>query len=356
MYEKEDLIIEAPISNSLLINISNVQDIMSNWYPELEKIKISSSIFYDSHLKNNKDSVACFFSGGVDSSYTLLRNQKKISHLILVQGFDIDLDDLTLWNKSLINIEKISKGMKKNIITVQTNLRDIADKKRASWGRKYKGDFWGKILFGSSLASTGLCLQKNFGLIIIASSGRTRKELIPWGSHPDLDGLWSTEKLEFRHDILETRLNKTKYLSKFPLFIDNLRVCYSNKGGNINCGLCEKCIRTIIALKLCDVKPSIDNFNLIPDVKQIKLCRFNPKSVVPFLWKQMLEEAVSQGNGELAEAIAIALGKKFSFYRCGMLALQNVEYMFYKVIRALLPSPLRKKLKSIYNQLKAKAS
>jgi len=55
MYEKEDLIIEAPISNSLLINISNVQDIMSNWYPELEKIKISSSIFYDSHLKNNKD-------------------------------------------------------------------------------------------------------------------------------------------------------------------------------------------------------------------------------------------------------------------------------------------------------------
>ncbi len=40
--------------------------------------------------------IACFFSGGVDSFYTLLKHREEITHIIFVHGFDIALEDHSL--------------------------------------------------------------------------------------------------------------------------------------------------------------------------------------------------------------------------------------------------------------------
>jgi hypothetical protein len=360
MYYQEDLKIYAPVSNSLLANISKVQNIMTNWYPELKKIKISSPIFYDSHLKNNKNSVGCFFSGGVDSLYTLLKHQKEISNLILVHGFDIDLDNEKLWLKTLDGVQIIAKELNKKIITVKSNIRELTDKRYARRWKKHHdsngGSWWASILYGSSLASVGLCLQAELDLAFIACSGTPYEKLTPWGSHPDLDKFWSTKKLEFRHDEIETRMNKIKYLSKYPSFLRNLRVCYSKNIKNINCGLCEKCIRTYLALKLSGVKLPSDIFDYTPDIKHIRTCRFKRNSSAYLLWEQMLEEAFLQEETELYSAIAIALEKKFSFYRWSIIILYHNKSVLlrlcHKKIRRFLPQSLRKKIKSL-NWLKS---
>jgi hypothetical protein len=142
MYEHEDLKIEAPVSRVLLDNIYNIQNIMSGWYPELSKIRIIWDSFTNFSLKDDNKAVsACFFSGGVDSSYTLLKHKHTITHLILIHGFDIKLNNKELWSEALNSNQKISREFGKSIITVKTNIRTLADKRRAKWGKKYNGDF-----------------------------------------------------------------------------------------------------------------------------------------------------------------------------------------------------------------------
>lgn len=361
MLEQEDLEIESPVSNSLLINILNVQDIMSNWYPELKKIKIKSPVFYDDHINNNRDLIACFFSGGVDSLYTLCSHLKEVTYLILIHGFDISLDDEKLWNKTLQNTRTVAEEMGKKIITIQTNIREVADKRYSKlWKEKHSkknSSWWPSVLFGSSLASAGLCLQENLDIILISSAGRSREKLLPWGSHPDLDKFWSTEKLKFTHDELEKRINKIKYLSKYPLFLKNLRVCYSKNIENINCGICEKCIRTIVAMELSGIKPSGDTFDKIPDIKNVKTTCFSLKGPVYFQWEQMLEEATLQGNNELADVISIVLGRKFSFYRYSIMAIHKIQTLSKRIFRKAkrkIPLAARRRIKNIYNMIISK--
>ena len=76
-----------------------------------------------------------------------------------------------------------------------TNARELTD--------RYVNTSWSS---GGFLASVGLCLQKVFREVLIAASD-TYGQLVPWGSHPHVDPLWSTESLAFVHDGCEaTRL------------------------------------------------------------------------------------------------------------------------------------------------------
>jgi len=72
---------------------------------------------------------------------------------------------------------------------------------------------------------------------------------LPWGTHPELDLLLSDETLQFVHDQTEaTRTDKTEFISRFPVALETLRVCYKNPEGAYNCCACEKCLRTMTTL------------------------------------------------------------------------------------------------------------
>ena len=51
------------------------------------------------------------------------------------------------------------------------------------------------------------------------------------------------------HDAVDvTRPQKVRALAEHQVALDHLRVCFKNKNGAYNCGRCEKCMRTMIAL------------------------------------------------------------------------------------------------------------
>jgi hypothetical protein len=79
----------------------------------------------------------------------------------------------------------------------------------------------------------------------------TYAELFPCGSHPLLDPLWSTETLEIVHDGCEaTRVEKVARIAQSGAALRYLRVCWENRDGAYNCGRCEKCLRTMISLRV----------------------------------------------------------------------------------------------------------
>jgi hypothetical protein len=97
------------------------------------------------------------------------------------------------------------------------------------------------------MVSVALALGNMFRRVLIAAS-TTYDKLYPWGSHPLLDPLWSTEGLTFVHDGCEMdTIDKTRIVARSRLVLDTLRPC-AGYGSGYNCGRCPKCLRTMIDL------------------------------------------------------------------------------------------------------------
>ena len=186
---------------------------------------------------------AIFFTGGVDSFYSLLKHRDCLDRLVFVQGFDIGLTDIEQYQLVESHLEDVAKRLGKTLLIVSTNLRALADL-FLDWATRYHG---------AGLASVGLALEGNPRTLLIPSSFRYA-DVIPWGSHPLVDPLWSTEGCSFVHDGNEaSRPEKIRLeLARSEVALAHLRVCWESKCGCYNCGVCEKCLRTMLSLKIAN--------------------------------------------------------------------------------------------------------
>ena len=199
---------------------------------------------------------ACFFSGGVDSFYTLVSvasrypagDPRAITHLVLCHGFDIPLADHERFERTRRSAEQVAAESGQHLVPCVTNVREFT-----------RGIDWLLFAFGPCLAGVGLALQSLVGTVYI-SSGRAYHQLKPEGSHPLVDPLWSTESLDVIHAGAEAlRGDKTTAIAHSPLVRRHLRVCWQNTS-DFNCCRCEKCIRTMLELELQGVLAETSTF------------------------------------------------------------------------------------------------
>jgi hypothetical protein len=231
--------IPGKVSPLLLQGVNNIQQIFSARDPKLSVLEIETNGAWQ-ETKGPAQKVASFFSGGVDSAYTLLKHFDEIDTIIFVHGFDIPLANQTLRTKASEAIKTTAYRLGKELIEVETNLRDFSNL-YVDWGRDYHG---------SALASIALLLAQQFKKFYIPAT-YTYENLFPRGSHPLLDPLWSTERTQIVHDGCEaSRTEKIKLISKNDVIMKHLRVCWENRGGAYNCCKCEKCLRTMVSLAI----------------------------------------------------------------------------------------------------------
>ena len=289
MYAGENLRIEATVSEKLLMGVQKIIQIYRLWY-DLRPIEIypnDKKVFETNGLYN-----AAFFSGGVDSFYTLLKNRnsdlpdsEKISHLLFLHGFDIPLQKTELFNTVLNAMKNIAKAYDKKLIKISTNIRRLSDN-ICEW----------RYYHGTGLASVALCLEELFKRVYLAAD-QTYKCLLPKGVHPLTDSLWSTESLEFVNDGSEAdRIEKIKWqIAQDEVAMNNLRVCYENRDGKYNCSVCDKCMRTKLNLKAAGVLEKCTTLDHNIDNKSIKRLRIdNDRSRI--LMEQNLKFFLADGN------------------------------------------------------------
>lgn len=232
-----DLAPPGPIDPEFADSLDTIQDIYSTWYDEAEQIEIDAEM-RPSPASNEFGRTATFFTGGVDSFYTLLKHRDEIDALVYVHGFDVELEDEKLRTEVSHMLQEVGSEFDKEVIEVETNLRDFSNP-RVSWGKYH----------GAALAVTALSLQTNIDHIFVPSS-LPYNILKPWGSNPLLDPLWSTQEITFDHDGPEAnRLEKCQRVGESDIALQFLRVCWRNPNSVYNCGRCEKCIRTMIQLR-----------------------------------------------------------------------------------------------------------
>jgi diphthamide synthase (EF-2-diphthine--ammonia ligase) len=250
--------IAGEISPRLLNATRTIQDILHKWNPAFQKVAVEAKSQITEAGSHQKE-VGAFFSGGVDSFYTLLKHQEEITKIIFVHGFDIWLDDCAFRERVSRELREVAAELQKPLIEVETNLRDISEH-YAKWV-----DY-----FGCGFASVALLLSPQFKKIYIASS-ESFAHLDPCGSHPLLDPLWGTEHLEIVHDGCEASRNeKVARIATSDIVMRKLRVCYENLHARdnyelwrdtYNCGRCEKCLRTMISLHAVGALEQCKTFN-----------------------------------------------------------------------------------------------
>ncbi len=235
----------------------------------------------------------------MDSFYTLLKHREEVTHIVFVHGFDIALTDQTLRTQVSRMAREVAKELGKTLIEVETNLRSFSNT-LVGW-EKYHG---------AALASVALLFQHRFRKALIAAT-LTYAELIPWGSHPLLDPLWSTGLTEIEHDGCgATRVDKAAYISEYELPMDWLRVCYKNPDSAYNCGRCEKCLRTMITLRIVGAQARCKTLPSDLDLEQVANMRIPDNLVVP---RQNLNALERLGTDpELARSLSEALKRQGS--------------------------------------------
>lgn len=176
---------------------------------------------------------ALFFSGGIDSFYTLVNNSG-VGALVYIVGFDVRLRNRPAWEAMCRAWRRVAGELGIRFIAVTTNLRDHPVLGQMRWARYH----------GAVLASAAHLLGDVASHWLVSASYHV-SNLMPWGSHPELDHLWSGDGIGIRHYGADVwRAEKLAALAGVPLVHRELRVCYDDPRAEGNCGRCEKCVRT----------------------------------------------------------------------------------------------------------------
>ena len=288
------LIAEGEVSKKFLSGLEMIQDIHSSWDTSLKRVVIKGeSLRTEEPLK--KERVGAFFSGGLDSFYTLLKKEETITDLIFIHGTDIKLDDTKLRMTAAKKNREVALHFSKNLIEIETNILPFL----ASCGVP-----WGKKGHGAALATVAHLLSSNLRKIYIPST-LSYAQMLPWGSHPLLDPFWSSDSLELIHNGAEaTRLEKVALVSKNEKALNYLRVCLRSVNSCYNCCKCEKCVQTMISLKIHNALERCTTFNneiCIKDVYRTNLRHGSP----PYIHARANLAALERtpGNEKLKKAL-----------------------------------------------------
>lgn len=196
--------------------------------------------------------VAAMFSAGVDSFFTVLRHRDRLDALIYVVGFDVRLGSPALGD-ALALVRSAAAMLELPLIEVRTNLRDVLDD-YVPWDDQH----------GAALASVALLLSDRFVEVLVPAT-HTYDELYPLGSHPVVDRLWTNGAVALVNDGGGfDRATKVGAISSLASARSTLRVCFQFADGVVNCGRCEKCVRTMVGARIAGVA---DGFDTLPAVR-----------------------------------------------------------------------------------------
>ena len=198
---------------------------------------------------NREERAGAFLSGGLDSLATLRANRldfprdhpRSLKDCLVVYGFDyggLEADDQQAepFERALTSLSNIARDAEVNLIRVGTNIRHLDD----------NVDFWMQEFHGAALAAVAHAVSNRLTRVSIASSDRVPR-IPPWGSHPLLDSNYGSTDLQIWHDGLRySRLEKAELVAGWDVALKNIRVCNEHPPGALNCGRCEKCVRTML--------------------------------------------------------------------------------------------------------------
>jgi hypothetical protein len=226
----ERLVIEGPVSTRLLGELDEIMAVYQSFYSGA--IRGPVEVQADAHEPApGREVTASLFTRGLDSWFAVLTAlddpdlRPPITHVIFSP------DHLSEnWGPEVR--EAHTRGVRE--AAARVGLQMVRFDSNVT-------DFFGRGQFSMALAV-------GFRNVLIAS-GDMRGGIRRKGSHPYLDPRFSTERTEIIHWGDASRIQKAARVAQSPDALETLRVCqYDQLTSDLNCGRCEKCLRTMVEL------------------------------------------------------------------------------------------------------------
>lgn len=254
MRAAESLHVIPAVSPRLRYSLPRIRDVFHTWWPHFARVDIhlSPAAVPSDPLPER---AATFFSGGVDSFYSLLKHTNgagtlpsPMTHLIFMRGVETRLELTRDIAGTEAWVRDIAGAVGVEPIIGESNFRTSLQgpEENLHWERHYHGSALAAIALGLSPGLAYVCIPSAF----------TYNHLIAHGSTPLVDEMYSTERLQIAHDGAEvSRAAKIARILEWDreLVLKHLRVCWENRGGPTNCGRCTKCARTGVVLRVLGV-------------------------------------------------------------------------------------------------------
>jgi hypothetical protein len=232
------LYLAPPVCATWLENLRRLEaEFRRLWYPEAAR---AVALPVDRQTEAVSGTALCF-SGGVDAFHALFTSGRSIDTLVGIGGFDFKLRDRSRAAALDALVRTVAAAAGTRAVFVRTNVKRHPLLRHMPWLRAFAGP----------LAAVGHVLANTVGRLVVAGDGLgfVHAEV---GSRPDTDPLHGSAALAIEHHAAGvTRLEKVRAIAGEPLVQAHLRVCWQNVPGRINCGRCEKCLRTMLELEAC---------------------------------------------------------------------------------------------------------
>lgn len=240
--------IEGEVCPHLYSGLREALAVKYGWYRDAHPVQLEANLSKYPFQAQKNGIVASMFSGGIDALATLRANREahpvgsadSIGLGIVMasgwDGFEI-LPGTWPWQ----HLDAMASDAELPLMPMRTNIRDLDP----------SDHFFGNHLYGALLAAVGHSVAPAVKRVLIAGAD------IGIGGDPDasdpaLDPLYSSGDLEIIHDNpRDERYDKTALVAEWPVTASHLKVClFSNRlpEGQLNCGRCEKCYRTMLPL------------------------------------------------------------------------------------------------------------
>jgi hypothetical protein len=306
MVRGDRLRVAEPLSPQLLDAVPAITDVATTfdryaWGLDLRPVLVEAPARVPDAPSGGRG-LACFFSGGVDSTFSARAHRKDLTALVFVHGFDVPLDDAPLRHAVSTTLRAAAEALGLPLIEVEADLHRFAHG-LVPWSAYH----------GSAMATVAHLLAPLADTFLVPASD-TYATLSAYGSHPLLDPLWSSESVSILHDgCVASRVDKVRSFGEDdggPDPLSWLRVCWRNPGGAYNCGRCPKCVSTMVALRMAGLLERAPTFPSTLDLARVAaLDLSSPGSGL--LWSRYVRDLDASGTDPaLARAIRVALATR----------------------------------------------
>ncbi|MFZ3172010.1 MAG: hypothetical protein WA118_08530 [Carboxydocellales bacterium] len=290
----------------------SLNEIRNSYQTMFPNVRFKGRIFVKKIIDNAyvpETEAASLFSGGLDALTTFIRIKHKKPVLITEYG----------WHENTVQASEVWEADKKNAIAfaqsyglknilIQSNYGTFIIAQNIDYDfNKLLGDsWWHGLHHGLAIISAAIPIAYKLKIkcIYIASSNSPIHK-VACASDPTVDNKIKYASGKVFHDAYElTRQDKVKLVvdyysaDKKPV---QLRVCFRNQE---NCCVCEKCLRTIMAIVAEGKDPRAFGFNLTNDFSQHirnalnKEVKFFTDTFITIYW-QLIQDRMKENSEKI---------------------------------------------------------
>jgi len=301
------LAIDDAICPRLKEGLETVMALMHHWTGgRFQPLTIDAPLATTARHSEKNRHAGIFLSGGIDSLAALkqIMNNYAPTHpgrpkdALLVHGFDIGGviergAKYPVFERAKAAMAPVAAAAGLTLVPIYTNIRHLCDDR----------DLWLNRFFGAVLAAVVHAFSPRIDLAWLASSYDI-PHLHPCGSHPLLDPEYSSADLQIRHrDVGLSRMEKLRIVADWDVAFQNFRVCLANVPDKLNCGRCEKCVRTMLELEALGLLDQTQAFqeNAV-DAAWLDAFSITIRVREPF-YEELIEPLKARGRKDLAQKI-----------------------------------------------------